>query len=92
MEIYAGTNSKFSLLFQKKSEIKRVSTYRPISLAKGPYKIILKVLSNRLKDILHDIIDAISSLLFKGKNSVMVANEYIEELQEEKEERLQCQT
>lgn len=43
------------LSYSRKSAKLRV--YRPISLSKRPSKIILKVLSDRLKDIPHDIID-----------------------------------
>lgn len=50
-------NSTFITLIPKKIGTKCVSDYRPISLVSRTHKILSKVLSNRLKEVLSDIID-----------------------------------
>lgn len=61
----------------EKSGAKCVSDYRSISLVSGPYKILPKVLSNRLKEVLSNIIDGNQFASYKTNkilHSVLVAN------------------
>lgn len=70
------------LLNLKENGAKRISDYRLISLVTGPYKIIYKVLSNRLKNILHAVIDENQFAFLRAKNifdSVLIANQCLEE-------------
>ena len=56
--------------------------YRPISLVGCTYKIISKILSNRLKSVLPKIINYSQSTFIKGRrllDSILVANEVVEE-------------
>lgn len=41
----------------KKIGANRIQEFRPISLTSALYKIIAKVLSNRIRDVLHEVID-----------------------------------
>ena len=54
--INQSTNATFIVLLPKKSQTKKVSDFRPISLITCLYKIIAKVLSGRLRGILHETI------------------------------------
>ena len=57
--------------------------YRPISLVGCIYKIIAKILSNRLELVLPCLIDNNKPTFTKGRgllDSVVVANEFIEEV------------
>ena len=54
--INQSTNATFIVLLPKKSQTKKVSDFRPISLITYLYKIITKVLSGRLRDVLHETI------------------------------------
>jgi len=59
-----------------------VDDYRPISLVGCTYKIISKILSNRLKSVLPKIINYSQSTFIKGRrllDSILVANEVVEE-------------
>ena len=49
-------NATFIFLIPKKSDAVEVRDFRPISLIGGVYKIIAKVLANRLKIVLGDIV------------------------------------
>ena len=56
--------------------------YRPISLVGCTYKIISKILANKLKIVLSNIIDYSQSALIKGRwllDSILVANGVVEE-------------
>ena len=48
----------FITLIPKKNEAIEVKDFRPISLVEGVYKIIAKVLANKLCTVMEDIISA----------------------------------
>ena len=54
--INQSTNVTFIALVPKKSQTFKISYYRPISLVTSLYKIIAKVLSGRLRKVLHETI------------------------------------
>ena len=64
--INQSTNASFIVLLPKKSMSKKISDYRPISLITSLYKIIAKVLAERLRGVLHETIHLLKELLFKG--------------------------
>ena len=70
-------NATFISLIPKKSDATKVRDFRPISLIGGVYKIIAKVLANRLKMVLGDIVHESRNAFVKGKqilDSVLIAN------------------
>ena len=54
--INQSTNAFFIVILPKKSLTKKISDFRPISFITSLYKIIVKVLSGRLRGILHETI------------------------------------
>lgn len=75
-------DSTFLTLIPKKEGASFTNDFRPISLISGPSKIIAKVLSNRMKDILHEVIDGNQFALVKERNTmdcIMIANESVED-------------
>ncbi|XP_026399408.1 uncharacterized protein LOC113295273 [Papaver somniferum] len=68
-------------LYVLKDTIEEVKYLRPISLVHGVYKIISKILTDRLKNILLDIISSQQTAFLKKRqilDGVLVANELID--------------
>ena len=77
-----GCNASFIALIPKVAGPQMLKEYRPISLIGCIYKIVAKILANRLKKIMPLIIDERQSAFIEGRHmihSVLIANEVIEE-------------
>ncbi|XP_075664335.1 uncharacterized protein LOC142633928 [Castanea sativa] len=70
-------NASFLALIPKKVDLVEVKDYRPIALVGGVYKIISKVLANRLRRVAHGIISSSQNAFVKGVqilDSVLIAS------------------
>jgi hypothetical protein len=74
-------NATFISLILKKPGAVDIKEFRPISVVGGVYKIMSKVLANRLKMIVEKIISKPQNAFIKGRqilDSVLIANECID--------------
>ena len=69
-------------LIPKKSHPQSLNDYRPISLIGCMYKVIAKLLSNRLRSVMDELIDERQSAFIKGRHilhGILILNEVVEE-------------
>ena len=74
-------NATFVSLIPKKHRADQIKDFRPISLVGGMYKIIAKLLANRLGVVLGKIVSPSQNAFVKGRqilDSVLIANECLE--------------
>ena len=80
-EIPNGCDSSFITMIPKVSSPITFTDYRPISLIGVQYKIIAKLLANRMAKVIDDIIHPVQSAFVKGRQILdgpLVVNEVIE--------------
>ena len=86
-----GINSTFIALIPKVVSPQRLNDFRPISLVGSMYKILSKVLANRLRSIMRSIISDSQSSFIKGRkilDGILVANEVVDEARKSNKELL----
>ncbi|GJX07698.1 RNA-directed DNA polymerase, eukaryota [Tanacetum coccineum] len=79
--IPSGCNSSFITLIPKIPDANLVKDFRPISLIGGIYKIIAKILSNRLVGVLSDIVNEVQSAFIADRQILdgpFILNEVIQ--------------
>ena len=77
-----GINSTFIALIPKVDNPQRLNDFRPISLVGSMYKILAKVLANRLRSMIGSVVSDSRSAFVKGRqilDGILVANEIVDE-------------
>ncbi|GKV29990.1 hypothetical protein SLEP1_g38860 [Rubroshorea leprosula] len=86
-KLVRGINSSFIVLIPKKDNPIDLKDYRPISLIGSLYKIISKVLANRIKKVLPKLISGTQSAFLGGRqitDGILILNEVVEEIKRKK--------
>ena len=86
-----GINSTFIALIPKVDSPQSMNDFRPISLVGCMYKILAKVLANRLRSIIGSVVSDAQSAFIKGRqilDGILVANEVVDDARSRKKELL----
>ncbi|XP_071741061.1 uncharacterized protein [Rutidosis leptorrhynchoides] len=90
-EFSKGCNASFVTLIPKTIDPITLNDYRPISLIGSFYKIVAKILSNRLRKVIPRLVGSEQSAFLKDRyilDGVLIANESIEYLKNQKKRSL----
>ncbi|KAK2433359.1 hypothetical protein QL285_018637 [Trifolium repens] len=86
-----GLNSTFIALIPKIESPQRLNDFRPISLVGSLYKILAKVLANRLRLVVGSVVSEAQTAFVKSRqilDGVLIANEVVDEARRSKKELL----
>ena len=86
-------NSTFIVLVLKKGGVEDIQDFRPISLVNSLYKLIAKVLANRLKKVMSKLVNIAQNAFVAGRqilDASLIANEVIDSITKKKEKRILC--
>ena len=86
-------NTTFLVLIPKKRGAEDLGDFRPISLLGGLYKLLTKVLANRLKKVLGNVVFVDQNAFMRGRrilDASLIANEVINSWQKRREKGLIC--
>ncbi|XP_071718854.1 uncharacterized protein [Rutidosis leptorrhynchoides] len=92
-EFSKGCNASFVTLVPKKSDPITINDFRPISLIGSFYKIVAKILSNRLRKVIPRLIGSEQSAFLKDRyilDGILVANESIDFLKKAQKKRIRA--
>ncbi|WMV14449.1 hypothetical protein MTR67_007834 [Solanum verrucosum] len=86
-------NATFVTLIPKKTGAVELNDFRPISLVGGVYKIIAKLLAERLKKVIHKLVDRQQMAFIKNRqimDAVLIANESVDFRERDKKPGILC--
>jgi hypothetical protein len=86
-----GLNSTFIALIPKVESPQRLNDFRPISLVGSLYKILAKILANRLREVIGSVISESQTTFVKDRqilDGILIANEVVDEARKSKKELL----
>ena len=86
-------NSTFMVLIPKRGGVEDLKDFRPISLTGSIYKLIVKVLANRMKKVMNKLVNSAHNAFVEGRqilDASLIANEVINLMLKKKEKWVLC--
>ncbi|GAU27978.1 hypothetical protein TSUD_373730 [Trifolium subterraneum] len=90
-KITKGLNSTFIALIPKVESLQRVADFRPIALVSSVYKILSKVLANRLRTVVGSVVSMNQFAFIKSRqilDGILIANEIVDDAKRENKDLL----
>jgi len=90
-ELTKGLNSTFIALIPKVDSPQWVADFRPISFVSSVYKILFKVLANRLRKVVGKVVSTTQSAFIKDRqilDGILIANEIVDDVKQAKKDLL----
>ena len=84
-------NTTFLVLIPKKGGVEDLGDFLPINLLGGLYKLLAKVLANKLKKVLGKVVSADQNVFVRGRqilDASLITNEVVDYRQKRKEKEL----
>ena len=91
--VVCSLNSTFIVLVPKKGGAEDIKDFRPISLVNSLYKLIAKVLANRLKKVMSKLVNTAQNAFVARRqilDASLIANEVINSIMKKKEKGILC--
>ncbi|MCH80340.1 cysteine-rich receptor-like protein kinase [Trifolium medium] len=88
-KLVKGSNCTFIALVPKVFNPQRVAEFRPISLVESMYKVLAKILANRLKTVIGKVVSETQSAFVKGRqilDGILIVNEVVDDARKRKKE------
>ena len=92
-KVIRNLNSTFLVLIPKKGGAKDLIDFRPISLVGSLYKLLSKVLANRLKKVISKMVSPAQNAFVEGRQILdvsLIANEVIDSTLKNKDKGVMC--
>ena len=86
-------NTAFIVLVPKKTRAEDLKDFRPISLVNSLYKLISKVLANRIKKVMSQLVNKAKNAFVEGRqilDASLIANEIIDSMTKKKVTGMLC--
>ena len=86
-------NSTFLVLIPKKAGAEDLRDFRPISLVRGLYKLLAKVLANRIKKVVGKVVSSAQNAFVEGRqilDAALIVNEAIDSMLKRNESGVLC--
>lgn len=82
-----GSNSSFLTIIPRIASPEQLSHFRPISMISRMYKVLSKLMANRLSKVLHKVISQTQTGFLPNRSiteGVLIANEVVDEVKRTK--------
>ena len=86
-------NSTLLVLIPKKAGVEYLRDFRPISLVGGLYKLLAKVLANRIKKVVGKVVSSAQNAFVEGRqilDAALIVNEAIDSMLKRNESGVLC--
>ena len=86
-------NATFLVLILKKGNVEDIKDYRPISLLGSLYKILAKVLANRLRRVMDKVISPSQNAFVEGRqilDAALITNEAMDSMLRRNDDEVVC--